>query len=432
MNLIYQWFQSNLDVVFFIYGLAFIVMGIAILVQPKKGSKFKIANILWLLALFGITHGTNEHLDMMAIIKGRHLTLDTARWFILIISYFFLFEFGRQLFRLTKPECPVWHKKIAQLLVWWLLPLIGLFILIFGFKSFDFWKEGSIWTRYLLGFPGSILIGFGFFSYYKCEKEKLEPLKVQRYFLITSLSFLTYGILGGLVVPKGNFFPSSYLNIDSFFLTVKIPVQVFRAICAITAAWGVGGMLQIFNYETMSKLQETQVILKQQLKESEERYMDIVENSSDMIYSVDTNGSIVFTNRQGYKIAGYLKKEELIGRHIKDIYDSETWDEIEKGFEKIKQEGALFIDNVKIIKKDGKRLDAETHLLAIYDSKGDLAGVRLIVRDVTEKKRLNEELKQKIKELEEFYNMAVGRELKMIELKDEIETLKKELQQYKT
>lgn len=38
-----------------------------------------------------------------------------------------------------------------------------------------------------------------------------------------------------------------------------------------------------------------------------------------------------------------------------------------------------------------------------------------------------EELKKRIKELEEFYNMAVTRELKMIELKKEIESLKKEL-----
>ncbi|MBM4135560.1 MAG: response regulator [Nitrospira sp.] len=42
-----------------------------------------------------------------------------------------------------------------------------------------------------------------------------------------------------------------------------------------------------------------------------------------------------------------------------------------------------------------------------------------------------EELKKKVKELEEFYNMAIGRELKMIELKKEIERLKNELGKYK-
>ena len=40
-------------------------------------------------------------------------------------------------------------------------------------------------------------------------------------------------------------------------------------------------------------------------------------------------------------------------------------------------------------------------------------------------------LKERFKELEEFYDMAVGRELKMVELKEEIERLKEELKRYK-
>ena len=40
-------------------------------------------------------------------------------------------------------------------------------------------------------------------------------------------------------------------------------------------------------------------------------------------------------------------------------------------------------------------------------------------------------LKTRIKELEEFYEMAVGRELRMKELKKQIETLEKELEKYK-
>ncbi len=392
MDLIYQWFQSNLDIVFLVYGLAFLIMGIAILVQPKEGSEIRIANILWLLALFGIAHGTSELLDMWAIIKGRDPALDSVRWFILVISYFFLFEFGRQLFRLTTPKSPAWQKKIAKPLVWWLLPVIGLFIVISGFRSFDFWKAGSIWTRYLLGFPGSLLIGFGFFSYYKHEKEILEPLRVKKYFLFVGLSFLIYGILGGIVVPRGDFFPSSWLNTDSFLLTVKIPVQVFRAICAIIAAWAVCGMLKIFNWEMTTKLKEAQTGLEQQLKESEERYKDVIENANDIVYSVDTNNFITFTNRQGYELLGY-SKEEFIRVHIKEIYTPETWKEVEKGFEALKQKGSLFIDNGEMIKKSGEKLNAEIHLLAMYDGKGNYTGARSISRDVTERKRAEDAIK---------------------------------------
>lgn len=49
----------------------------------------------------------------------------------------------------------------------------------------------------------------------------------------------------------------------------------------------------------------------------------------------------------------------------------------------------------------------------------------------TARQQAEEQLKKRFKELEEFYDMAVGRELKMVELKEEIERLKEELKRYK-
>lgn len=252
MDLMYRWFQSNLDIIFFIYGLAFVGMGIAIWVQPKKKSKFKVANILWLLAGFGLIHGTNEFLDMWAIIRGRSPALDIVRSFILVISYFFLFEFGRQLFCICEKN---YLKKFTKLFGWWLTLIIGVTIFIFGFISTDFWKIVTIWARYLLGFPGGLLISSGIVLYYKYEKKELGPIKVKKYFFWASLFLLIYGILGGLVVPKADFFPSNWVNTDTFLSVVHIPVQVFRAICAIIIAWAICRMLGIFNWEMKIKLQ---------------------------------------------------------------------------------------------------------------------------------------------------------------------------------
>jgi len=47
------------------------------------------------------------------------------------------------------------------------------------------------------------------------------------------------------------------------------------------------------------------------------------------------------------------------------------------------------------------------------------------------RKKIEEQLKKRVKDLEEFHDMAVGRELKMVELKEEIEKLKEELKKYK-
>jgi signal transduction histidine kinase len=255
VDFIQEWTRNNLDIVFFVYGLAFVTMGICILVQPRKGSEFAVSNILWLLAVFGISHGLNEHLDMWALIKGRSLQLDIVRWFILLISYVFLFEFGRHLLQILFPESPSWQKFIVKVAGWWMTPVIIFFTLVVGFMSQDFWTTGSIWTRYLLGFPGGIFIGAGFYLYYRNEERLLRPLRIRKYFLIGGWAFLIYGNLGGLIVPKGNFPPSIWLNTESFASFMHIPVQVFRAACAIFAAWAVSGMLKIFNWESKIKLQ---------------------------------------------------------------------------------------------------------------------------------------------------------------------------------
>jgi PAS domain S-box-containing protein len=430
MDSTYQFFLENLDVVYFIYGFAFLVMGIAILVQPKKASEIKLAGILWILAVFAITHGVNEFLDMWVIIKGRNTLLDINRSIVLFISYCFLFEFGRQLFQMTKSESPAWQKKTSGLLVWWLLPAIGSFVFIFSLTSPDFWKTGAILTRYLIGFPGSFLIGSGIYLYYKNEKTLPGINNVKKYFLLMGVSFLIYGILGGVIVPKGEFFPSSWLNTDSFFSTVKVPVQVFRTCCAITASWAVTGILTIFNLERDGKLKETQNLLRQQLLESEERYMELVESSPDMIYSVDNSSVIVCMNKQGYEALGFSAKE-IEGSHIREFFPPATFKKLENALERLERKGIIFIEDGEIIKKDGKQLRVEINLMSTYDSGGRFLWTRMLVRDITEKEKLNMELKERIRELEEFYDIAVERELKMIELKEQAEKLKKELEKFK-
>src|SRR6202049_1122961 len=65
--------SDHMLVVFFLYGLAFFLMGVAILLQPRLGSVFKIENSLWLLAGFGLLHGLGEWMDMF-------LTLGDTYW----------------------------------------------------------------------------------------------------------------------------------------------------------------------------------------------------------------------------------------------------------------------------------------------------------------------------------------------------------------
>jgi PAS domain S-box-containing protein len=79
----------------------------------------------------------------------------------------------------------------------------------------------------------------------------------------------------------------------------------------------------------------------------------------------------------------------------------------------------------------GNPFHVEVNSYPIRNEKGEIIQAVESIMDITDRVRLEEDLKERIKELEEFYDMAVGRELKMVELKNEIERLREELERYK-
>ncbi len=246
-----QFLVRNLDIVYLIYGFSFMILAVAILVQPRRKSNFKIAGIIGMLAVFGFTHGLNEFLDMIQIIKGPGApSWHTARTTILTFSFIFLFEFGRNLIALSKKN--FFRRRVT----------VGLSLFVF-FLIFTSGYESSIWPRYILGFPGGIMTAAGFILYYKANQKILELFKARTYlyFLTAAMATGIYGVLAGLIVPKAGFFPASFLNNVSFLNLTGIPVQIFRTICACLIFWSVFNILRIFNWEITSKFK----ILQEQL-----------------------------------------------------------------------------------------------------------------------------------------------------------------------
>jgi len=242
-----RWLQNNLDVVFFIYGLAFLLMGIALLLQPRKGSEFKIAKVFWLLSAFGISHGLNEWLEMWGMIKK--INFDPLELFSAAISFFFLFEFGRQLLFIVKEKRPSVLRKDVGILQWWTGILIVAVIILASAMSKDFWGTGIILSGYCLAFPGGILTGLALILYYRHEKEEPAMRKSGKYVVLSGASFIIYGILEGIIVDKGTFFPSSIINAETFSRAIGIPVEIFHAFFAVVIALSVYEMLTIFDVE---------------------------------------------------------------------------------------------------------------------------------------------------------------------------------------
>jgi diguanylate cyclase (GGDEF)-like protein/putative nucleotidyltransferase with HDIG domain len=281
--------RKNLDIVFFIYGFSFFIMGSAIFFQPRKKSEFKLVEIIWLLALFGLTHSMNEFLDMWALIKGGHSLLSVCRLEMLITSFIFLFEFGRRLLRF-------------RVLGRWSIIVITLAILGKAIFFPVFWFSEATMARYFIGFPATIFSSLGFFVYYRLNREKLDKINVKKYFVTVSASFLLYGICSGLVVPQEIYFPANWVNEESFLKFVHIPVQIFRAFFATAIAWAMCGMLRIFNYEREEKLQ-IEVLERTRANLIRDGLRSVVEVSDHLIVSVDQDSF--------FKLAVEFSREKL-------------------------------------------------------------------------------------------------------------------------
>ena len=286
--------------IWFVYGLAFFTLGLAIMVYPKRGSAFKLANHIWLIAAFGILHGINEWVDMFInlgepfppnVLKIIHIATLTG-------SFLFLIRFGTRIISESK--------KKYRLLEFLPIVLFTTWCAIVFFSSHKL-LTGDIFARYLLGAPGVFLTAVGLFLQTPQFKEtKLQG--VTRNLRLTAIVFIFYGILAGLIVKKGAFFGANFLNYDTFLNTFGVPVQVFRALCACVLAYSTTKLLSIFHWETQEALHR-----------SEQRCSTIASVAPIILFVLDRDTVITFIQGKGLYLLG-INSEGIVGRRISEAF----------------------------------------------------------------------------------------------------------------
>ncbi len=173
--------------------------------------------------------------------------------------------------------------------------------------------------------------------------------------------------------------------------------------------------------------------MEQKIADSERYLRNLIESTSDAIISLDAEGKIVLINEGAEKMFGY-SREELIGKNIFEGGEVKFYGDIETAIyvmQKIRNSADGKISNLEVAGKtrDGREIQISVSASMLKKESGEFIGTMGVVIDITERKKLEYELKKKVTELEEFYNLAVGRELKMIELKKEIASLKMRLRE---
>jgi PAS domain S-box-containing protein len=131
---------------------------------------------------------------------------------------------------------------------------------------------------------------------------------------------------------------------------------------------------------------------EQELKKSEERYRDLVENALDIIYTHDLEGNYTSMNKAGEKITGY-SREEILKMNVAQIAAPEFIDKVRQMIASKVTGTDETVYSLEILAKDGRRITVEVNTrLTLHDDVP--VGVQGIARDVTERRSLEEQLLQ--------------------------------------
>ena len=155
------------------------------------------------------------------------------------------------------------------------------------------------------------------------------------------------------------------------------------------------GLAQAFN-QMASNLQRSFGQLEQRMTEVrqlEEKYRDLIEHAPEMICQLDRGGRLVHINKTGLDKLGYTA-DEMLGLKLWDCVSNGQELNVLHFLERLVSHGHSSMETV-LLTKDGRLMDVEVHGTALFDQeRGGLIHSRAFVRDVTERRRLEQEIQR--------------------------------------
>jgi signal transduction histidine kinase len=254
MDPLRNFFILNREIIYFVYGLAFFLLGFAIALQSRRYSRLDLARSLTWLSAFGFTHGLFEWGDLFIPIQANYLnslavqTLNIIHLILLAISFTMLFQFGTALLK-SLGWAPWTGYLAAGLFVLW--ALVTFVVLPLGSTDFTVWSNTSrAFARYFISFPGSLLAAYGLREQ---AMRRIAPLNVPHIvntLRVSGMALVLYAFVGGLVPPPAPFFPANVINTTTFFAAFGVPALVFRTVIGFVLTLSIIRALEVFELET--------------------------------------------------------------------------------------------------------------------------------------------------------------------------------------
>ncbi|MBI2248225.1 MAG: PAS domain S-box protein, partial [Armatimonadetes bacterium] len=166
-------------------------------------------------------------------------------------------------------------------------------------------------------------------------------------------------------------------------------------------------------------------------KQASQYARSLIEASLDPLVTISPEGKVMDVNEATVKVTG-VPREKLIGTDFSNYFTEP--EKAREGYQQTFAKGFVTDYPLTIRHVDGRL----THVLynaSVYrDARGNVLGVFAAARDITALKKAEAELAEqrareleRLAELERFQRLTVGRELKMIDLKKQVEDLQRKL-----
>jgi diguanylate cyclase (GGDEF)-like protein len=209
-----------MDYLFFVYGLAFVVVASICTAIPKDSEH----GVPWFwLGLFGAFHGLCEWLDIFLVDLNYNPAVDMAKFAAMALSFVFLCIFARRALGSLQGKRPPG---------WLYVPLLALAAsgALGGASVPETLNAMGATTRYALLLPGGLGTAWVLYLLGKREAHSRGILA------LAAIAMVGYTLSAGTIVAPAPFFPASALNSAWFLSAVGVPIQLVRAAFGVLLA----------------------------------------------------------------------------------------------------------------------------------------------------------------------------------------------------
>ncbi|MCX5825485.1 MAG: PAS domain S-box protein, partial [Deltaproteobacteria bacterium] len=182
----------------------------------------------------------------------------------------------------------------------------------------------------------------------------------------------------------------------SFYAAHRVVIQTALGIIVFLAV--------VISLLTINIIQRRRSVIA--LRASEAKYYDLYENAPDMHFSVDVKtATITECNNTFVEAFGY-SKEEILGLSIFEIHHPDGREEAKRVFQQFAATGEVHDAERMIRRKDGEIIYVSLNASAVRDKEGKITHSRSVWRDITERKQVEEALKEREEKYWDLFNNA--------------------------